>query len=68
MVPDRDDFEQHEAGADGDEAAAVLHHPAAPEMAAFDDVVDLTDRRRILLQMVFGVDVEDPDPVFERDR
>lgn len=29
-----------------------------------DGVLDLTDRRRILLRVLFGVDLPDPDDVF----
>ncbi len=30
-----------------------------------DEIVDLTDRRRVLVRLLFGVDVGDADPVFE---
>lgn len=42
------------------------HLPSSPDSLPFDDMPDLTDRRRMLLRALFGVDVEDPDPVFDQ--
>ncbi len=55
----------------------TLLHPLSVDLAAAaegrghlaDEIIDLTDRRRVLLRAVFGVDVEPDfaDAVFDAD-
>lgn len=67
VAADDDDPEGNEPPSDEPPRRHLRLVDVDDEFAILDELPDLTDRRRLLVNLIFGVDVADPNPIFEPD-